>query len=154
MLPSDSCFEEQLQRVREIRARWPNPPSHGGSIALSTAPHLNGAPHMNLWRDGDDLHVRWRSVPSGADAPVWCSPEGDAIVAARRFSDELSRFDRDRQGPAFAKKRNALAELLSYSCCCWRPTIGGVGSPAVWHPVFVRKPCRRISSWHLQLWSM
>ena len=27
--------------------------------------HLRGAPDMNLWRDGDDLHVRWRSIPSG-----------------------------------------------------------------------------------------
>jgi hypothetical protein len=57
--------------------------------------HLNGAPHMNLWRDGDDLQVRWRSPPSRADAPFWCSPEGDEIVAVQRFCDELARFDRD-----------------------------------------------------------
>jgi hypothetical protein len=57
--------------------------------------HLRGAPDMNLWRDGDDLHVRWRSIPSGADAPVWCSPDGDATVAVQRFCDELARFDRD-----------------------------------------------------------
>jgi hypothetical protein len=42
-----------------------------------------------------DLHVRWRSHPSGIDAPAWYSPDGDAIVSVQRFRDELVRFDHD-----------------------------------------------------------
>lgn len=55
--------------------------------------HLCGAPYMNLWLDGDHVHVRWRSHRSGSE-PAWCSPSGDAVIPVQRFRDELVRFDR------------------------------------------------------------
>jgi uncharacterized protein DUF5984 len=68
--------------------------AHRGATELAVAwwshrtvgsSHLRGAPVMKLWRDSDDLHVRWRSRPSGIDAPAWCSTDGDAIISVQRF---------------------------------------------------------------------
>lgn len=79
---------DALSEVAELAVAW-------WSHRTVDSSHLRGAPVMNLWRDGDDLHVRWRSHPSGTDAPAWCSPDGDAIVSVQRFRDELVRFDHD-----------------------------------------------------------
>ncbi len=57
--------------------------------------HLRHAPRVDMWSRGDDLHLRWRSLPPEADGPVWCSPSGDAVVSARAFHEELVRFDRE-----------------------------------------------------------
>jgi hypothetical protein len=56
--------------------------------------HLNGAPCLDLWCHGDDLHIRWRSSPPSPHAFVWSSPSGDAVASAAAFRDELLRFDR------------------------------------------------------------
>jgi len=84
---------DPLGEVAELAVAW-------WSHRTVDSSHLRGAPVMNLWRDGDDLHVRWRSHPSGTDAPAWCSPDGDAIVSVQCFRDELVSFDHDLRPPA------------------------------------------------------
>ena len=54
--------------------------------------HLRGAPHLFLWRQGQEVHVRWRSRPQPGE-PRWSSPRGNATLALAAFIDELVRFD-------------------------------------------------------------
>jgi len=56
--------------------------------------YLRGAPRPHFWRRGDELHVRWRSLPREPDYPYWSSPSGDAVTSVAGFKDELVRFDR------------------------------------------------------------
>jgi len=63
-----------------------------GRRRLDTS-HLRGAPHLFLWRHGQEIHMRWRSWPV-PDPPPWCSPRGDATLELAAFTDELVRFDR------------------------------------------------------------
>ena len=60
-----------------------------------TAGHLVGAPQLQLWRVGDELHMRWRSRSPVPDAVVWSSPNGDAKTTATAFREVLIKFDRE-----------------------------------------------------------
>jgi hypothetical protein len=60
-----------------------------------SALHLRGAPYLDFWRLGEELHVRWWSHPREPDGPHWASPAGSAVLSADAFRNELVRFDRE-----------------------------------------------------------
>lgn len=60
-----------------------------------SASHLVGAPSLQVWRSGDELHLRWKSVPVESGPSVWSSPNGRARTNANAFREELIKFDRE-----------------------------------------------------------
>ena len=59
------------------------------------AGYLRGAPRAHFWCRGEEIHIRWRSLPREADSPLWSSPSGDAVTPLAPFREGLVRFDHD-----------------------------------------------------------
>jgi hypothetical protein len=56
--------------------------------------YLRGAPRLDLWRDGHDLHVEWHSAERRPNDPAWSSPSGKGVVSAIQFREQLAELDR------------------------------------------------------------
>ena len=56
--------------------------------------YLHGAPRLDFWRHGEELHVEWSSPPTKPGEPTWVSPGGSAVVSVGEFRDKLVELDR------------------------------------------------------------
>jgi hypothetical protein len=85
---SERAFDTDDDELRETALSW------WWNRHLDSG-HLRAAPYIGIWRYEDELHIRWRTRFRKDGDPMWESPAGDALISARQFQDELTRFDHE-----------------------------------------------------------
>lgn len=56
------------------------------------AGHFRDAPHVQIWRTGDQLHLSWR-VRTAEGSLRWAFPRGDVTIPAAAFRDGVVALD-------------------------------------------------------------
>lgn len=88
---TDGWYDVQVGEHHLLRLQGDNEPG----VDYQDSGHLRAAPYIGFWRYEDELHVRWRTRFRKDGDPTWESPAGDALISARQFQDELTRFDHE-----------------------------------------------------------